>query len=134
MAYRLKPRETIAHGLRRLANKALRSARDGLRQSSPPTDAAIFAARKSLKKVRTIRDLIAVRGAVEGPRGLRFRTATARREPVSARAQTQGHCPQRADIRALARWVRASCPPCVESLAARAQEGARRTVADEGGV
>jgi hypothetical protein len=59
MAYRLKPRETIAHGLRRLANKALRSARDGLRQSSPPTDTAIFAARKSLKKVRTIRDLIA---------------------------------------------------------------------------
>ena len=59
MAYRLKPRETIPHGLRRLASDELQSARDGLRENSPPPDTAIFAARKSLKKVRTIRDLIA---------------------------------------------------------------------------
>jgi len=59
MAYRLKPRETIAHGLRRLARDELQSARDGLGGGSVPPDTAIFEARKSLKKVRTIRDLIA---------------------------------------------------------------------------
>jgi hypothetical protein len=59
MAYRLKRGETIAHGLRRLVSKELKSAREGLRESSPPPDTAIFAARKSLKKVRTIRNLIA---------------------------------------------------------------------------
>jgi hypothetical protein len=59
MAFRLKPRETIAHGLRRLATGELKSARSALRQGIPPPDTAIFAARKSLKKVRAIRDLIA---------------------------------------------------------------------------
>jgi hypothetical protein len=59
MAFRLKPREKVGDGLRRLAAKALQSARDDLRDSTPPPDTAIFAARKSLKKVRTIRDLIA---------------------------------------------------------------------------
>jgi len=58
MAFRLKPREHVAHGLRRLANDALKSARDGLRACSPPPDTAIFAARKNLKKVRTIKKLI----------------------------------------------------------------------------
>jgi CHAD domain-containing protein len=58
MAYRLKPQETVARGLRRLAKKQLRAARDELRKSSPPADAAIHEARKSLKKVRAIRDLI----------------------------------------------------------------------------
>ena len=59
MAFRLKPREAIAHGLRRLVTGELKSARSALRQGSPPPDTAIFAARKSLKKVRAVRDLIA---------------------------------------------------------------------------
>jgi CHAD domain len=59
MAFRLKPRETIAHGLRRLVTGELKSARSALRQGSPPPDTAVFAARKSLKKVRAVRDLIA---------------------------------------------------------------------------
>lgn len=59
MAFRLNPPEPVADELRRLADEALKSARDALRDSSPPPDTAIFAARKNLKKVRTIRDLIA---------------------------------------------------------------------------
>jgi len=59
MAYRLKPEETVADGLRRLARKELKSARGELRRATPPPAEAIHQARKSLKKVRAVRDLIA---------------------------------------------------------------------------
>ena len=67
MAFRLKPRETIAHGLRRLVTGELKSARSGLREGSRPSDTAIFAARKSLKKVRAVRDLIAAAQQTHAP-------------------------------------------------------------------
>ena len=57
MSYRLRPDESIADGLRRLAKKELRSARDQLR-SRGPRDEAIHEARKSVKKVRAILQLI----------------------------------------------------------------------------
>jgi len=59
MAYCLRSDESVADGLRRLATKQLRSARDELRRTSPPHDEAIHQARKSIKKVRAIADLIA---------------------------------------------------------------------------
>jgi CHAD domain-containing protein len=59
MAYQLKTQETVADGLRRLAREQLKSARDELRRASPPPVEAIHQARKSLKKVRAIRFLIA---------------------------------------------------------------------------
>ncbi len=59
MAFQVREGESIAHGLRRLARKELRRAREALRQSSPPRDEAIHEARKSVKKVRAIFDFIA---------------------------------------------------------------------------
>ena len=58
MAFRLRPQESVDRGLRRLATKALRSAREGLRQATPPGNEAIHDARKSVKKVRAIVALI----------------------------------------------------------------------------
>lgn len=58
MAYRLRPEESVVHGLRRLAKKELRAARDELRRSTPPRDEAIHEARKSIKKVRAILQLV----------------------------------------------------------------------------
>ena len=58
MAFRLKHEETAAHGVRRLAAKQLRSARDQLRKSAVPADEAIHEARKSLKKTRALLQLI----------------------------------------------------------------------------
>jgi CHAD domain-containing protein len=58
VAYRLRPRESVAHGLRRVARKELRSARDQLSEATPPDDQAIHEARKSVKKVRAILLLI----------------------------------------------------------------------------
>ena len=58
MAFRLRSNESVAHGLRRLARKELHSAREELRQTHPPPDEAIHEARKSIKKVRAIHDLI----------------------------------------------------------------------------
>src|SRR5262245_20072516 len=58
MAYRLRPDESIPHGLRRLAKKELKAAVTGLRAGDPPGDEAVHEARKSLKKVRAIIDLI----------------------------------------------------------------------------
>ena len=58
MAFRLQPDESITRGIRRLAKKELRSARAVLLKSVPPPDEAIHEARKSVKKVRAILDLI----------------------------------------------------------------------------
>ena len=58
MAYRLRTGESVAHGLRRLSRKELLSARDELRRTSPPHEEAIHEARKSVKKVRAIVELI----------------------------------------------------------------------------
>jgi len=62
MAFRLRPRESIKRGLRRLATKELQSARDALRQTAPPRDDAIHEARKSVKKVRAIVQLLEADG------------------------------------------------------------------------
>ena len=58
MAYQLRPTESARHGLRRLATKALRSARTSLRDVDPPTEEAIHAARKTVKRARAIFRLI----------------------------------------------------------------------------
>jgi len=54
MAFRIRPDESVSHGLRRLAAKSLKTARDQLRSKTPPRDAAIHEARKTVKKVRAI--------------------------------------------------------------------------------
>jgi CHAD domain-containing protein len=58
MAYRLRTEESVARGLRRLSREELLSARDELRRTSPPHEEAIHEARKSVKKVRAIVELI----------------------------------------------------------------------------
>jgi CHAD domain-containing protein len=58
MAFRLRPDESVTHGLRRLARKELERARGELRKTNPPRDEAIHEARKSVKKVRAILQLI----------------------------------------------------------------------------
>jgi CHAD domain-containing protein len=58
MAFRLRPEESVAHELRRLARGELRSARDELRRTNPPRDEAIHEARKAIKKVRAILGVI----------------------------------------------------------------------------
>ena len=58
MAFRLRSDESVTDGLQRLVRKELKAARDGLRQTSPPSDEAIHEARKSVKKVRAIAQLI----------------------------------------------------------------------------
>jgi CHAD domain-containing protein len=55
MAYRLKPKESVPDGLKRIAREELQSAIDGLTGATPATrDTAIHEARKSLKKTRAI--------------------------------------------------------------------------------
>jgi len=85
MAFRLRPDESVTDGLRRLARKELKAARDGLRQASPPGDEAIREARKSVKKVRAIAQLIAADdggGLADSPKELRgvSRTLSALRD------------------------------------------------------
>ena len=58
MAFELRHDEATKPGLRRLATKQLRRARDELRRATPPNDEAIHEARKSLKKARAILELI----------------------------------------------------------------------------
>jgi len=58
VAYRLRRDESFVHGLRRLARKQLRSAAAELERSSPPSDEAIHEARKRVKKIRAIAELI----------------------------------------------------------------------------
>jgi CHAD domain-containing protein len=54
MAFRLRRTESVEDGLKRLARKALRSARIRLRRARPPSVEAVHEARKSIKKVRAI--------------------------------------------------------------------------------
>jgi CHAD domain-containing protein len=58
MAFRIRPDESVSHGLRRLATKTLKAARAELRRRTPPTDEAIHEARKGVKKVRAIVEAI----------------------------------------------------------------------------
>ena len=58
MAFELKKDESISHGLRRLAEKELRRAHKNLADSGEATDQTIHAARKSIKKVRAVVQLI----------------------------------------------------------------------------
>jgi len=57
VAFRLRSNESVADGLRRLARKELKAARNALRHT-PPGDENIHEVRKSLKKVRAIAQLI----------------------------------------------------------------------------
>jgi CHAD domain-containing protein len=66
MAYRLRPEESTTRGLRRLAKKELQRARDELGRATPPRDEAIHEARKRVKKVRAILELIEVDGGRAG--------------------------------------------------------------------
>jgi CHAD domain-containing protein len=58
MAFHIRPDESIAHGLRRLARKELESARDGLQRSQKPSDETIHDARKRVKKVRALAEVV----------------------------------------------------------------------------
>jgi CHAD domain-containing protein len=58
MAFRLRAEESVAHGLRRLARKELGSAHDQLNRTVRPRDEAVHEARKSVKKVRAIVEVV----------------------------------------------------------------------------
>jgi len=58
MAFQLRREESVADGLRRLAKKELRSARATLTRTSPSSEEAVHEARKSVKKVRAILQLV----------------------------------------------------------------------------
>jgi CHAD domain-containing protein len=58
MAFHIRPDESILRGLRRLARKQLASACNNLEHSSEPSEDAIHEARKSVKKVRAIAEVI----------------------------------------------------------------------------
>jgi CHAD domain-containing protein len=58
MAFCVRPRESIAHGLRRLAKKQLSSASDRLSGAQRPRESHVHAARKAVKKVRAIIHLV----------------------------------------------------------------------------
>jgi CHAD domain-containing protein len=62
MAFRLRPEESVAHGLRRLARKELKAARKQLQRHAQPTDEAVHEARKSLKKASAIAGLLEADG------------------------------------------------------------------------
>src|SRR5262245_22442624 len=58
MAFRLRPDESVSRGLRRLARDELQSARTELRNRRIRRDDAVHEARKSVKKVRAILELM----------------------------------------------------------------------------
>jgi CHAD domain-containing protein len=58
VAFQLHRDESVRRGLRRLARKQLRAAREQIVRTSPPDDDAIHETRKSLKKIRAIFDLV----------------------------------------------------------------------------
>jgi CHAD domain-containing protein len=58
MAFEIHPDESARHGLRRLARKELGAARKQIAGARAPSEDAIHAARRSLKKVRAIVTLI----------------------------------------------------------------------------
>jgi CHAD domain-containing protein len=78
MAFRLPPKKPISSGLRRIAAKELRKARNELRRTSPPGDAAIHEARKRVKKVRAVLELIAADGGESGNAAKRLRAINRR--------------------------------------------------------
>jgi CHAD domain-containing protein len=59
MAFELRADESVRHGLRRLARKELGSTQERIGGDRPPGEDAIHDARKSVKKVRAILELIA---------------------------------------------------------------------------
>src|SRR5262249_18790659 len=114
MSFRLRDDEPIVRGMRRLASKELRSARRGLRQSSPPSDEAIHEARTSVKKVRAIASVFDAdhgRGVSSQLEHLRrvnrklsaARDATARLETL---AKLKQHAPEALDEHTFARLRR----------------------------
>jgi len=58
MAFQLRNNESLSDGFRRLARKELERARREIRRTKPPRDEAVHSARRSLKKVRAILQLI----------------------------------------------------------------------------
>lgn len=63
MAFRIKPDESIAKGLRRLARRELAAASKRVRKADPADSAAIHEMRKSVKKVRALLDMMENDGA-----------------------------------------------------------------------
>jgi len=83
MAFRLRQQESVADGLRRVAKKELRGARDELRRTSPLRDEAIHEARKSVKKLRAILQLMkAERGRGLGKSQKRLRSVNRTLSPL----------------------------------------------------
>jgi CHAD domain-containing protein len=66
MAFRLRPDESVSRGLKRLARKELRSATGSLSSAKADRDEAVHDARRSVKKVRAILDIL----EEDGGRGL----------------------------------------------------------------
>jgi len=58
MAFRLHADESVTHGLHRLSRKELEAARDELRRTRPPHEEPVHEARRSVKKLRAILQLI----------------------------------------------------------------------------
>jgi CHAD domain-containing protein len=58
MAFRIKARESIAKGLRRLARREVTAAYKQVRAGGPSDSAAVHEARKSVKKVRALLDVM----------------------------------------------------------------------------
>jgi len=58
MAFQLHSDESVSKGFRRLARKELKIAREAVAKAQPPPDEAIHEARKSVKKVRAILQLV----------------------------------------------------------------------------
>src|SRR5262245_10740438 len=58
MAFRLRPQESVARGLQRLAKKELGAARGHMNRTVRPRDEDVHEARKSVKKVRAIVEVI----------------------------------------------------------------------------
>jgi CHAD domain-containing protein len=54
MAFQIRFDESVSQGLRRLAAKSLKTAREELRRRTPPSDKSIHEVRKIVKKVRAI--------------------------------------------------------------------------------
>jgi CHAD domain-containing protein len=74
MAFRIKPDESVAKGLRRVARRELEDAYKQTRKGSPSDAAAVHEARKSVKKARAVLDVMdndGARGVSSGQKRLR---------------------------------------------------------------
>jgi CHAD domain-containing protein len=74
MAFRIKPGESVAKGLRRVGRSELKAAYKHVRSSDPSDSAAVHEARKNVKKARAVLDVMdrdGARGVSSGQKRLR---------------------------------------------------------------